>query len=80
MQTAQRERLLRREFPSSGRSPDAILDVFREEILAHPMGNGRPRFFGWVNSPPAPLGIVAELLSAAMNPRLRGRRPRRNLP
>ena len=36
MQTAQRERLLRREFPSSGRSPDAILDVFREEILAHP--------------------------------------------
>ena len=45
MQTAQRERLLRREFPSSGRSPDAILDVFREEILAHAMGNGRPAIF-----------------------------------
>jgi len=72
MQSAQRERLLRLELPSAGRAPDAILDLFREEILAHPMGNGHPRFFGWVNSPPAPLGIVAELLSAAMNPSCAG--------
>jgi len=72
MQSAQRRRLLRLELPSSGRSPDAILDFFSEEIFAHPMGNGHPRFFGWVNSPPAPLGIVAELLSAAMNPSCAG--------
>jgi glutamate/tyrosine decarboxylase-like PLP-dependent enzyme len=72
MQAVERERLLRRELPSSGLAPDAILDLFREEILIHPMGNGHPRFFGWVNSPPAPIGIVAELLSAAMNPSCAG--------
>src|SRR5438046_3732011 len=36
------------------------------------MGNGHPRFFGWVNSPPAPLGAVADLLAAAMNPSCAG--------
>ncbi len=36
------------------------------------MGNGHPRFFGWVNSPPSPEGIAAELLAAALNPSVAG--------
>src|SRR5204863_520894 len=36
------------------------------------MGNGHPRFFGWVNSPPAPIGVLAEFLAAAMNPSCAG--------
>lgn len=58
--------------PAEGLAPEAILARFREEVLPFPMGNGHPRFFGWVNSPPAPLGIVAELLAAGMNPSCAG--------
>jgi glutamate/tyrosine decarboxylase-like PLP-dependent enzyme len=36
------------------------------------MGNGHPRFFGWVNSPPAPVGIVADFLAAALDPSCAG--------
>jgi glutamate/tyrosine decarboxylase-like PLP-dependent enzyme len=36
------------------------------------MGNGHPRFFGWVNSPPAPIAVITEILAAAMNPSCAG--------
>jgi aromatic-L-amino-acid/L-tryptophan decarboxylase len=35
--------------------------------LAYPMGNNSPRFFGWVNSPPAPLGVLADMLASYLN-------------
>src|SRR5438128_12208211 len=50
----------------------AIVQRFRGAVLPHPMGNGHPRFFGWVNSPPAPIGVLAEFLAAAMNPSCAG--------
>ncbi len=72
MQPVEREKLLEQELPGLGLSAKAIVDFFRDSILTRPMGNGHPRFFGWVNSPPAPIGIVAEFLSAAMNPSCAG--------
>jgi len=36
------------------------------------MGNSSPRFMGWVNSPPAPLGVIAELLAASLDPSVAG--------
>jgi aromatic-L-amino-acid/L-tryptophan decarboxylase len=36
------------------------------------MGNSSPRFFAWVNSPPAPMGVLAELLAAAHDPSVAG--------
>jgi glutamate/tyrosine decarboxylase-like PLP-dependent enzyme len=36
------------------------------------MGNGHPRFFGWVNSPPSHAGVIAEFLAAALNPSVAG--------
>jgi glutamate/tyrosine decarboxylase-like PLP-dependent enzyme len=36
------------------------------------MGNGHPRFFGWINSPPTPVGVVGDLLAAALNPSCAG--------
>jgi glutamate/tyrosine decarboxylase-like PLP-dependent enzyme len=68
----ERRRLLEQPLPDDGRDPRAILDLFRDAVLPHPMGNGHPRFFGWVNSPPAPLGAIADLLAAAMNPSCAG--------
>ncbi len=67
-----RQSLLDQPFPDDGTPPDTILDRFRDEILPFPMGNGHPRFFGWVNAPPAPMGVLAELLAAAMNPSCAG--------
>lgn len=64
--------LLDAEFPERGVAPEAILDRFAAEVLPHPMGNGHPRFFGWVNSPPSPIGAIAELLAGAMGPSCAG--------
>jgi hypothetical protein len=50
--------------PESGEKADDILATFAREIEPYPFGNGYPRFYGWVNSPPAVLGIFAEALAA----------------
>ena len=72
MTAAERRVLLEQPLRDDGRAPRAILDLVRDAVIPHPMGNGHPRFFGWVNSPPAPLGAVADLLAAAMNPSCAG--------
>ena len=51
---------------------DDILREFRETIEPYPFGNGHPRFWGWVNSPPAVMGVFADALAAAMNPSCAG--------
>jgi glutamate/tyrosine decarboxylase-like PLP-dependent enzyme len=72
MAPAARADLLEEPLPEAGAAPAAILDRFASTVLPHPMGNGHPRFFGWVNAPPAPIGVLAELLAAAMNPSCAG--------
>jgi aromatic-L-amino-acid decarboxylase len=58
--------------PADGVSADDILRAFKETIEPYPFGNGHPRFWGWVNSPPAVMGIFADALAAAMNPSCAG--------
>ena len=58
--------------PEEGLSADVIFDRFEKEIAPYPFGNGHPRFFGWVNPPPAVIGIFADALAAAMNPSCAG--------
>src|SRR6201993_358997 len=58
--------------PAPGSEPEAILDEFVGSIGPYPFGNGHPRFWGWVNSPPAVMGIFADALAAAMNPSCAG--------
>ncbi len=72
MSPIERQTLLKQGLPQEESDPTFILDFFQEHILPYPMGNGHPRFFGWVNSPPAPMGILAELLAAAMDPSCAG--------
>lgn len=64
--------LLATPAPRQAQSPDEILADFRQKVAPHPFGNGHPRFWGWVNSPPTVMGIFAELLAAAMNPSCAG--------
>ena len=58
--------------PEAPVSPDDILRAFAETIEPYPFGNGHPRFWGWVNSPPAVMGVFADALAAAMNPSCAG--------
>ena len=68
----ERADLLNLPLPAEPQSPEAIFEFVRTAIFPHPMGNGHPRFFGWVNSPPFPIGALAELLAAAFDPSCAG--------
>ena len=72
MRPAERATLMQEPLGAAGLAPEAVLERFRTAVLPHAMGNGHPRFFGWVNSPPAPIGIVADFLAAAVNPSCAG--------
>ncbi|MEQ4725629.1 pyridoxal-dependent decarboxylase [Nonomuraea sp. B19D2] len=60
------------ELPEHGRALGELLEDARTHVLPYPMGNGHPRFFGWVNSPPNPAGVLVEPLAAALNPSCAG--------
>ncbi len=60
------------ELPEHGRPIEALLDDVARRVLPYPMGNGHPRFVGWVNSPPAPAGVAMAALAAALNPSCAG--------
>jgi glutamate/tyrosine decarboxylase-like PLP-dependent enzyme len=66
------ERFLTTPAPRAGASADDILREFADAIEPYPFGNGHPRFWGWVNSPPSVMGIFADALAAAMNPSCAG--------
>ena len=72
MHESERQALMNMPMPSEPLSGDEILRLLGEQILPHPMGNGHPRFLGWVNSPPAMLAVITEILAAAMNPSCAG--------
>jgi aromatic-L-amino-acid decarboxylase len=66
------EALLHEPAPDVGVAPETVLAEFAERIEPYPFGNGHPRFFGWINSPPDVVAIFAEALAAAMNPSVAG--------
>ena len=63
-----RERLLALPLPERGERLEQLVATALRDVLPHPMGNGHPAFFGWINPPPAPAGVLASLAAAAMNP------------
>ena len=72
MSGAERSVLMQAALPDAGMPPTRILELVRTRIMAHPMGNGHPRFFGWANSPPSSMGVLSDLLAAAVNPSCAG--------
>jgi aromatic-L-amino-acid/L-tryptophan decarboxylase len=57
-----------RSLPGNGRSPDEILAEACQLLFNHSLLNGHPKFFGYITSSPAPLGALADLLAAIVNP------------
>ena len=58
--------------PRHGSGEEAVYEAFRRNVLPYPNGNLHPRFWGWVQGNGTPLGMMAEMLAAAMNPHLAG--------
>jgi glutamate/tyrosine decarboxylase-like PLP-dependent enzyme len=54
--------------PEKGEDPEAVLHNAADLLFEHSLFNGHPRFYGYVTSSPAPVGMLAELLAAAVNP------------
>ena len=54
--------------PESGMDPAALLEQATRLLFEHSLFNGHPRFFGYITSSPAPIGILGDLLAAALNP------------
>ncbi len=68
-----RERISTRPLPSEPRPPEQIWAEVRETMLPYSTGNIHPRFWGWVHGSGTPVGILAEMITAAMNANLGGR-------
>ncbi len=60
--------LLNRSLPQHGQPIEEIYEEFLTQILPHNKGNVHPRFFGWVQGAGTPLGMLADMLAAGMNP------------
>ena len=63
---------LRQPLPREPEELEAVYRDFTENILPHPIGNIHPRFWGWVIGTGDPVGVLAEMLAAAMKPNLGG--------
>ena len=54
--------------PEEGRPAEEILSVASELLLNHSLLNGHPKFLGYITSSAAPIGALADLLAATVNP------------
>lgn len=64
--------MLRQPLPREPEAAEKIYQDFLDYILPYPLGNIHPRFWGWVIGTGTPLGMLAEMLGAGMNPNLGG--------
>ena len=54
--------------PSTGDDPLQFIPETVDLLLRHSTFNGHPRFFGYITSSAAPIGALADLLAAGVNP------------
>ena len=57
-----------RQLPEDGVDAGALLDATTKLLFDHSLFNGHPRFLGYITSAPAPIGMLGDLLAAAVNP------------
>jgi len=56
-----------RELPEEGKDPGALLSDATRLLFEHSLFNGHPRFYGYITSSAAPIGMLADFLAAAVN-------------
>jgi glutamate/tyrosine decarboxylase-like PLP-dependent enzyme len=57
-----------RKFPEDGESAGVLLQRTADLLFDHSVFNGHPRFWGYITSSAAPIGALADMLAAAVNP------------
>ncbi len=65
-------RLLPPALGEQGTPPGELLAEAAPLLFEHSLFNGHPRFFGYITSSAAPVGALADLLAAAVNPNVGG--------
>ena len=53
--------------PSAGTDAGRLVSDATELLFDHSLFNGHPRFFGYITSSPAPIGMFGDFLAAALN-------------
>jgi aromatic-L-amino-acid decarboxylase len=56
-----------RSLPADGQDAAGLVAAATASLFDHSLFNGHPRFFGYITSSPAPIGIFADFLAAAVN-------------
>ncbi len=56
-----------RALPEEGQEPESLLRDTAALLFKHSLLNGHPRFYGYITSSAAPIGMLADLLAAAVN-------------
>jgi glutamate/tyrosine decarboxylase-like PLP-dependent enzyme len=56
-----------RRLPETGADAGALLDTAASLLFEHSVFNGHPRFFGYITSSPAPIGVLGDFLASAVN-------------
>ena len=58
--------------PRSPQSAERAYEEFLTNVLPYTNGNRHPRFWGWIQGNGTPLGMMADMLAAGMNPHCAG--------
>src|SRR5262252_572153 len=54
--------------PVTGAECRAMLEEVTDTLFQHSLFNAHPRFWGYITSGPAPIGVLADLVASAVNP------------
>lgn len=57
----------KRPLPEEGQDPESLLRDTAALLFEHSLFNGHPRFYGYITSSAAPIGMLADLMAAAVN-------------
>ena len=64
---------LRSPLPRTPETAEAVYAAVQELVVPYVTGNTHPRFMGWVHGGGNPVGVLAEMIAAALNANLGGR-------
>jgi aromatic-L-amino-acid decarboxylase len=56
-----------RPLPMEGEAASQVIGDAAQRLFDHSLFNGHPRFFGYITSSPAPIGMFGDFLAAALN-------------
>ncbi|MGH7502685.1 MAG: pyridoxal phosphate-dependent decarboxylase family protein [Longimicrobiales bacterium] len=67
-----RDAVGRERLPERGTPAARLLEEAADVLFRYSLFNGHPRFWGFITASAAPIGILSEMLAAAINPNLGG--------